>query len=330
MLKFGVIGTNFISDRFAEAAATVEGAEVSAVYSRGTETGRAFADKHGIKNVFDSLDGMLSSDIDAVYVASPTFLHKEHSVKAMQSGKHVLCEKMLAVTLSDAVLMNRAATECGVVLVEAMRPYFDPALTAIKDAIAEIGAVRRASFEFSQYSSRYDRFKCGEMTNAFNPAIGNSAISDIGIYPINMCVSLFGLPQEVSARSIFLKGGFEAAGHATLDYGHMLAEITYSKITDGFCPSVIEGEDGVITIDKVSMPKDVQLYKRNGERRTVYRSDIKNNMVYEISAFLDMVDGRCTSDDSIRNTLNAISVVESVYRLTSISDYFDPAFVIYP
>ena len=101
MIRFGIIGTNFISDWMADAALKVDGIELAAVFSRKAETGRAFAQKHGIGTVYTDLSQMLSSDIDAVYVASPTFKHYAHSLAALNAGKHVLCEKMLTVRLSD-------------------------------------------------------------------------------------------------------------------------------------------------------------------------------------------------------------------------------------
>lgn len=76
-----------------------------------------------------------------------------------------------------------------------MRPDFDPAFDMIKNALPRIGKIRRASFEFCQYSSRYDRFKDGIIENAFNPALGNAAVSDIGVYCIH----------SLSAFSVHLK-----------------------------------------------------------------------------------------------------------------------------
>ena len=90
-MKFGIIGTNFISDWFADAAnelrARGESITLTAVFSRDDARGRAFAVKHGIEHSFTSLNDMLEySDIDAVYVASPIYKHAEQSIAAMNSG----------------------------------------------------------------------------------------------------------------------------------------------------------------------------------------------------------------------------------------------------
>ena len=93
-IRFAVVGTNFISDNFVGAVRASESAEITAVYSRKLDTGRRFAEKHMLTKVYIDYSEMLSDpDIDAVYVASPTMCHFEHSKAALLCGKHVLCEK---------------------------------------------------------------------------------------------------------------------------------------------------------------------------------------------------------------------------------------------
>ena len=96
-IRIGVIGTNFVSDWLCEAADTLDCVEITAVYSRAQETGDAFAEKHHIPHVFTDYDAFLSSDvIDAVNIASPNFAHAAQAVRALNAGKHVLCEKVIA------------------------------------------------------------------------------------------------------------------------------------------------------------------------------------------------------------------------------------------
>ena len=125
-LKIGMIGTNFISDDFCEAAAQVPGAELFAVYSRKQETGDAFAAKHNIPRVYTDYDEFLDSGLDAVYVASPNFAHCSQTLKALDRKKHVLCEKVMAVNEQEVRSMIDCARQNNVVLLEAMRPDFDP------------------------------------------------------------------------------------------------------------------------------------------------------------------------------------------------------------
>ncbi len=316
-IGFAVVGTNFISDRFAEAVAAVDSVEIRAVYSRKLDTGRHFADKYGIEKVFCDYDLMLrDGDIDAVYVASPTFCHPAHAEAALLAGKHVLCEKMITTTADELVALVALARSRVLVLLEAMRPDFDPAYDELRRALPRIGKLRRATLEFCQYSSRYDKFLGGEVLNAFDPKIKNSALADIGIYPLHTAVALFGAPRDMTASSVFLDNGFEGAGSITLHYGDMLCQVIYSKISDSVNPSVIEGEGGSITLDKVSAPTKMILRPRGGEAETLALSPVANNMIYEVAAFAKMVSGELSPDRYLAISEHTLRLVDKAYAIT--------------
>ena len=320
-IRFAIVGTNFISDRFAEAVKTSGCAEIVAVFSRKLNTGRHFADKHGIKKVFCDYAEMLSDgDIDAVYVASPTVCHSEQTAAALMADKHVLCEKMITTTEAELVSLIDLARSRGLILLEAMRPDFDPVYDALRSAITKIGRIRRATLEFCQYSSRYDRFLAGEVLNAFDPKMKNSALADIGIYPLHLAVSLFGRPQSLSASAVFLDNGFEGSGSITLDYGDKLCQVIYSKITDSVTPSVIEGECGSITIDKINAPTRITLRLRGGESVDLPIDSAANKMVYEVEAFSRIVSGQASPDGYLAVSKDSLNLVERAYSQTGATD----------
>ncbi len=322
-MNIAVIGTNFISDDFCDAALAVDGVKVNAVYSRTPERGFDFSRKHGIERVYTDYSEMLSDkDIDAVYIASPIFAHAQQSVRAIRAGKHVLCEKMMAATLDEFYEMKSASEKYGRVLLEAMRPAHDPLWRAVKENLPRIGKIRRASLEFCQYSSRYDKFKSGEVLNAFDPKIKNSALSDIGIYPLFAVLHLFGEPKSLDSRSVFLENGFEGAGVLTLGYPETLVTVTYSKIFGGSLPSVIEGEDGSIIINKISAPTEITLKLRGKAPELIARAESEKNMRYEIEAFRDMCEGRCDHKPYLEVTELQQKIVDKSYRLTGADKFF--------
>ena len=313
-LNFLIIGTNFISDKFCLAAKEVFGVEVSAVYSRKLDTGKDFAQKYGISKVYTNLEeALLDKEIDAVYVASPTFLHREHSIKAMKAGKHVLCEKSIALSSSELSEMTDVSLSEKRVLIEAMRPAFDPALTVIKEALTRIGKIRRVSLEFCQYSSRYDKFKKGIVENAFNPQIGNSALSDIGVYPLWLAIELFGEPDSIASNKTYLENGFLGMGVSTLSYKDLLVTVSYSKITDGTLPSVIEGEEGSIIISKISEPGEIYLKLRGREKIKLEYTAAENNMIHEIEAFKQMTEGKLDYLPCLRVTETVMKVADKIH-----------------
>ena len=122
-IRFGVVGTNFITDWVIAGGREDERFELSAVCSRSYETARAFADKHRIPHTFTSLEAMAASPlIDAVYIASPNALYAQQAILCIRHGKHVLCEKALASNAAEAREMIATARRQGVVLMEAMKP----------------------------------------------------------------------------------------------------------------------------------------------------------------------------------------------------------------
>lgn len=321
-LKIGMIGTNFISDDFCEAAAQVPGAEICAIYSRKQETGDAFAAKHGIPKVYTDYDEFLDSDLDAVYVASPNFTHCPQTLQALKHKKHVLCEKVMAVNEQEVRSMIDCARENSVVLLEAMRPDFDPAFDLIEENLPRIGKLRRATFEFCQYSSRYDSYREGIIQNAFNPELGNAAVMDIGVYCIHSLVRLFGMPKSIRALSTKLSNGFDGSGIVLMDYGGMTAEAVYSKISVSVNPSVLQGEDGSIMIDYISRPETVRLRLREGSRDPLEGGKIeklpftpvKNNMIFEIQEFLKLVGNNEVNHKYLKYSLDTIRVLDEVKR----------------
>lgn len=318
-LKIAVVGTNFISDAFCDAAKQLDDVFVTAVYSRKLDTGAAFAQKHGIKTVYESFDEMLADEeIGAVYIASPTFTHKELAIRAMTAGKHVLCEKSISVTLDEFLQMKRASGEAGVVLLEAMRPAFDPLMSILKEQLSRLGQVRSAGLEFCQYSRRYDGFKSGILTNAFDPKMKNSALTDIGIYPLHIAVSLFGEPISLSASSTFLHNGFEGEGEVRLDYQSFEARISYSKVRQGENISQIECEGGILCFDKPNAPSSIALTDKSGALTRLSYEPTENNMVYEIAAFRDMIEGRKSHLPYLSVTEKVMRTVDRIYEAAGI------------
>ncbi len=321
MQNLGIIGSNFVADWLCDAVKLSAGIRSHAVYSRTAERGNEFAAKHGIPNVYTDLEAFLSSDIDAVYIASPNFLHFPQAMAAMEHGKHVLVEKPAALSAAQFAEMRDCAKKNGVVLIEAMRPAHDEALAAIRESLGKIGTVRRAVLEFCQYSSRYDKFRAGEVMNAFNPALGNAAVMDIGVYAIEVAVLLFGSPKDIFSRSVILHNGMEGMGTTFLNYGTHQVEIVYSKITHSVTPSVITGEDGSLKLGKLSTLDSLTYCPRGGEETVIFegREDgTDGNMVYEVADFVKMIAGDMDAAPYQDATAETLRIIDEIRRQNGI------------
>ena len=290
MIRFGIIGTNWITDKFLEAASRIDGFTLSAVYSRTEEKARSFADKYNAPHIFTDIEAMAGSgEVDAVYIASPNSLHAEQAILCMNNGLHVLCEKPLASNTKEVAQMIEAAKKNDVLLMEALKTTFIPSFAAIREHLPKIGPVRRYTSQFCQYSSRYDAYKQGEVLNAFNPSFSNGSLMDIGIYCLYPLLYLFGEPDRLSAQATLLESGVDGQGSILMGYSGMEAAIFYSKITQSNLPTEIQGEKGSIIIDKISSPSKVTIEYLDGSVEDLSIPQEENTMYYEAQEFVSLI-----------------------------------------
>lgn len=320
MIRFGIIGTNKISDEFIISAKNVEGFQLTAVYSRSEDTGREFAKKHGASIVYTSLEEFAASDFfDAVYIASPNSFHCSQSIMMMNHGKHVLCEKPVSSDLEELKSMLEVAKSNNVILLEAMRPVFDPGFAKIQELLPQLGTIRRVTFNFCQYSSRYDKFKDGIILNAFNPKLSNSALMDIGVYCVHSLVKLFGMPNNIISKSVFLHNGMEGMGTVIAEYDGMLAELQYSKITTSYLPSQIQGELGSMIIKEIPNTDVIELYFRSGKREVVMIEKHEHNMYYEVKEFIRLIESAESAEEHNKYSLMEMEMMDEIRKCSGIS-----------
>ncbi|PIH56556.1 Gfo/Idh/MocA family protein [Paenibacillus sp. LK1] len=171
--------------------------EVTAIASRDEEKAKQTAEKLGIPQAYGSYEALLADDsIDAVYIPLPNHLHREWTLRAAEAGKHILCEKPLALTEQEAQEMVQACEDAGVHLAEALMYRHHPRYDQIKDIIAsgEIGEIRGIHSTFSFNSS-------GSTGNVrFRRDWGGGALYDIGCYSISAARLILG--QEPSAATV--------------------------------------------------------------------------------------------------------------------------------
>jgi len=290
LIRFGIIGTNWITESFIEAGKQLNDFALTAVYSRNEERAREFAAKHGAAHCFTDIEAMAASgEIDAVYIASPNSLHAEQAVLCMNRGIHVLCEKPIASNAAEFLTMIAASERNGVALMEAMKSTLVPNFGAIRDHLNKLGKVRRYFASYCQYSSRYDAYKEGFLPNTFNPAFSNGALMDLGVYGLYPLVTLFGKPERILAQGMLLESGVDGEGSILLGYPDMDAIVLFSKIADSALPAEIQGENGTMTIVKISQPQKVTIRYRDGTVEDLTQPQASNTMMYEIAEFIGLI-----------------------------------------
>ncbi|MEI2663732.1 Gfo/Idh/MocA family protein [Rossellomorea sp. LJF3] len=290
MIRFGIIGTNWITDRFIQASEGVDDFQLQAVYSRTEERARAFAEAHGITDWFTDIEEMASKDhIDAVYIASPNSFHCSQAITFLNKGIHVLCEKPLASNEREVQEMIASAKENDALLMEAVRTTFLPNFQLLREKLHTIGTIRKVNVSCCKYSSRYDAYKDGTVLNAFNPTFSNGALMDLGVYCIYPMVVLFGEPNDIKADAFMLDSGVDGSGSVIMKYEQMDIAATFSKISDTHIPTEIQGEEGTVTIDKIGDFSTVTFYYRSGETCTYVQPEDHPPMYYEIQEFVSII-----------------------------------------
>ncbi len=319
MVRFAVIGTNFITERFIDATHQSGNMTLGAVYSRTMEQAKAFGSKYQVTYCFDSLEALAKTkDIDAVYIASPNSVHCEQTLFFLNHGKHVICEKPLASTLAEAEAMIACAKKNKVILFEAFKTAYLPNFIHTRECLPMLGKIRKAYLSYCQYSSRYQRYLDGENPNTFNPEFSNGSIMDIGYYCIASAIALWGEPKTILASASLLASGVDGHGSVILNYGDFDAVITHSKVSNSLLPSEIQGEDGVLTIEGMPLFSKVIYTPRGGEAQNMTLQQVQNGMVYEADAFVRLIEKGVVEHSGLALSRSVAKVLTEIRRQTGV------------
>ena len=314
MIRFGMIGTGKIAEKFWQANRYGKDFELTAVYSRTLERARQFGFQKGQLQYFDDLEAFANSDcIDAVYVASPNCCHYEQVMTLLKAGKHVLCEKPMASNLKEAQEMFAEAEKQNLILLEGMRSIYAPSFQKMIPYMETLGTIRRATLQYCQYSSRYDNYKRGIVENAFKPELSNGALMDIGVYVVSCMIRLFGAPKAIKASGIKLHNGVDGAGTILMEYPDMIGEAIYSKITDSAMPSQIQGEDASMLVQEIENVKDLRIV-RKGVVQSIHFEQSDNILNYETQEFIKMIKTGMGWEKSKEITLETMKVLDEARK----------------
>ena len=215
-LRWGVISTANIG-RWAvnPAIQASSNGKLVAVASRNAERARAFAEQGNIPVSYGSYEALLEDDgIEAVYIPLPNSLHREWAIRAVKAGKHVLCEKPLAMTEAQCMEMNEAAEANGVKLMEAFMYRFHPRTEKVLAMLGQgvAGEVRMISSAFTFRLTRPDNIR-------FDPELGGGSLMDVGCYCVNLSRTAAGCePVEAQAIAVQAESGVDEMMAGTLRF----------------------------------------------------------------------------------------------------------------
>lgn len=292
-MKLAILGTGKIVEEVLPVLKEINGIELSAILStpRSIEKAEKLAELYAISQASSDYDSILANpDVDTVYVALPNHLHYDYAKKALLAGKHVICEKPFTLTLAEFEDLAKIAEQKNRILLEAITNQYLGNFASIKASLAKLGDIKIVECNYSQYSSRYDAFKRGEIAPAFDPAKGGGALRDLNIYNIHLVVGLFGKPERVQYLAN-MERGVDTSGILIMDYGNFKAACIGAKDCSADIKSTIQGNKGSIAVlgPTNSMP-ELSL-SLNGQSLTMINENSLNHRMHdEFVAFQAIIE----------------------------------------
>ncbi|KAH6883253.1 hypothetical protein BKA58DRAFT_374767 [Alternaria rosae] len=295
MINLGIIGTNWITHSFVEAAHATGKYNLSAVYSRKEETAKEFASKYSDKqvNTYTDLNAFAQDKIDTVYIASPNILHYEQAKQLLNAGKNVILEKPSCSTVAELDELFALAKSKKIVLVEAFRHIQEANFKLLKSKMSDLGPLYGASITFAQYSSRYEKVLQGEVPNIFNLEMGGGALVDLGVYCVAAAIDLFGAPTSSQYFPVKIATGADGGGRLILTYPNFTVHLCHSKIYNSDAPSEIYGEKGTLIVPTITDINKITFWdpkKKTREDVKGVKEPEKLNLVEEAREFARCIE----------------------------------------
>lgn len=308
MLNWGIAGTGNIARAFALALHHIENACAYGIAGRNPEKARAFAFEHDIKHSFDSFDAMFQDpDIDVIYVCPPHPFHAELSCRALEHGKHVLCEKPMTMNMDDLHKMYALAEKHNRILLEGYmyrhHPQTEKLVALLNDRT--IGNVKALDVSFC-FACKFD-----PASRLFDPALGGGAVWDVGGYPLSMANLVAAAaanrnrpqpPERLEAVAILAENGVDLQSTAVAVYSNgIIARMTAGCDSNQDNTLRIYGSRGKITVfdpwvcDRKNPPHGRILIELNGEDpETICITARKTSFAYEAEYFTSLVTSKET------------------------------------
>jgi predicted dehydrogenase len=314
-LRIGILGAARIAPTaLVRPAREVPDAEVVAVAARDPAKARRFASKHGIPRVFERYGDLLDSpDVDAVYNPLPNSLHCEWSIRALESGKHVLCEKPMASNAEEAVRMAGAAEKAGRVLVEAFHWRYHPLAARMREVVrSELGPLEHVEARLC-----IPFLMPGDIRYRYDLAGG--ATMDTGCYAINVVRWLAEEEPEVVRAEVRLSSErVDRWMRADLRFADgRTGRVTCSLFSSSLLSvsALARGEEGEMRVFNPIAPMlHHRLSVRTGAGRRRERVAGDATYTHQLRAFVDHVRGGPPMSTDARDAVANMRVIDAIYE----------------
>jgi predicted dehydrogenase len=313
VLRWGLLGTARINRSLIPPLRASAGNRLLAVASRDPARAEAYAKEWGVPRAHGSYEALLSDpEIDAVYIPLPNHLHAEWTIRAARAGKHVLCEKPLALSVAEVDTMEAAARQAGVLLAEAFMYRHHPQTLKVKDLVAAgaIGALRfvRGTFTFTLDRPNDVRLR---------PEWGGGCLWDVGCYPLSFARFVIGAePVEVFGSSVTGPTGIDETFAGQIVFpGGILAQIDAGFRAPYRTSLELVGAEGTIVVPQPWKPEGQPIVLTRGDSREEIAVDGADRYRFEIEDLADCARTgrapRVSLAESRGNVATIVALLES-------------------
>ena len=291
-MKLALLGTGMIVKEVLPVLQEIDGIDLVAIMStkRSIAVAKDLAQEYGMALATSDYEEILANPtVDTIYIGTPNHTHYDYARKALLAGKHIICEKPFTLLASELEDLVTIAEQKKLFLLEAITNQYLGNFQFLKEQLAQVGEVKIVSCNYSQYSSRYDAFKRGEIAPAFNPEMGGGALRDLNIYNIHLVVGLFGAPQSVQYLAN-IERDVDTSGMLVMDYGDFKAVCIGAKDCSAEIRSTIQGNKGSLAVlgPTNAMP-EVSMTLNGQDTQVVNQNLPKHRMYDEFVAFEAMM-----------------------------------------
>ena len=323
-MKIAVVGTGMIAREALIALQQVEGVEVVTICARpqSREKARALAQELRVPQVATDYAAMLTAHgADFVYLGIVNSVHFDYARQAIAAGWHVIVEKPFTSTLAEAEELIARARAAGCYLFEAVTPLFLPNYQGILEALPQLGLIRLVQANFSQYSSRYDRYLARDVAPAFDPSLSGGALYDLNVYNLELIVSFFGRPKSASYTANIGFNGIDTSGILTLRYDGFAATAVAAKDSDSPSFFMIQGESGWIRAD--GTPNELASFTvglRGRQEKSYALNCHEHRMVPEFEAMRDIFARKdyLSVEEGLQTSRTVMAVMEKARLMAGI------------
>ncbi|UCE68872.1 MAG: Gfo/Idh/MocA family oxidoreductase [Flavobacteriaceae bacterium] len=292
---WGIVGLGNIAGKFASDLALVPGTRLRAVASRDVHKARSFSEEFGAEQAYGSYAALFADpEVEVVYIASPHSFHREHTLAALQAGKHVLCEKPMGINSREVKQVLDLAGKKGLFLMEALWSRFNPSIREVYQLVrtGDLGPLSylRADFAFPAL----DRDPLGRL---LNPALAGGSLLDIGIYPVFLAYLLLGVPGDFKVLAHFHISGVEKQVALLFDYPEAIAVLYSGFSSRSEMKAEISCRDGSIFLSPRWHRAESYTVEREGEMSHIELPLKGSGYTYEIEEVQSCLkEGKVQSD----------------------------------